>query len=206
KESDAQWQREDSSGIRAIGLLGSDIYDKLMILRALRPQFRDVVFFTNNYDAHFERRDDWDVTHNLVIVSPFGSTVPEIYVENRHVPPFRDSNQTSTYIGTLVATGKMQPEDAQWLTWQPRIFEIGRRGAYDLSAPWYRWRPDESKMVFESLYGKNRNPKRWFHEWLVAPGVKWRLIVIALAVLAMVAWISVSIARRTLPGGGTAFE
>src|SRR5207244_10909855 len=39
-----------------------------------------------------------------------------------------------------------------------------------------------------------------------APGVIWRLILIALAVLAMAAWISVSIARRTLPGGGTALE
>src|SRR6476646_7222188 len=141
KEHDAQWQREDGSGIRAIGLLGSDVYDKLMILRALRPQFPDAVFFTNNYDAHLERRDDWYVTHNLVIASPFGSTVPEIYIEQRHVPPFRDNNQTSMYLGTLVATGRMTEEEAKYLSWQPRIFEISRRGAYDLSPPWYRWRP-----------------------------------------------------------------
>src|SRR5439155_13491316 len=94
KEDDVRFQREDSSRIRAIGLLGSDIYDKLMILRALRPQFPDAVFFTNNYDAHFERRDDWADTHNLVIASPFGSTVPETYIEQRPVPPFRDNNQT----------------------------------------------------------------------------------------------------------------
>ena len=206
KEHHVQWQREDGSGIRAIGLLGSDVYDKLMILRALRPQFPEAVFFTNNYDAHLERRDDWDVTHNLVIASPFGSTVPEIYVENRRVPPFRDSNQTSMYVGTLVATTKMKVEDAEWLTWQPRIFEIGRRGAYDLSPPWYRWGPGESKMVFESRYGKTEKTNAWFRDWLFAPGVIWRLIVIALAMLAMVAWISVSIARRTLPGGGTAPE
>ena len=39
----------------AIGLLGADVYDKMMILRALRPEFPAAVFFTNNYDAHFER-------------------------------------------------------------------------------------------------------------------------------------------------------
>ena len=206
KEHHAQWQREDGSGIRAIGLLGSDVYDKLMILRALRPQFPDAVFFTNNYDAHFERRDDWDATHNLVIASPFGSTVPEIYVANRDVPPFRDSNQTSMYVGTLVATNKMNSDDAKWLMWQPRIFEISRRGAYDLSPPWYRWGPGESKMVFESSYGKTEKTNTWFRDWLFGPGVVWRLIVIALAMLAMAAWISVSIARRTLPGGGTAPE
>src|SRR5438094_297118 len=110
-----------------------------MILRALRPHFPGTVFLTNNYDAHFERRDDWDDTRNLVIASPFGSTVPEIYIERRHIPPFRDNNQTSMYVGTLVATTKMKGEDAKWLSWQPRIFEIGRRGAYDLSPPWCRW-------------------------------------------------------------------
>ena len=75
-----------------------------------------------------------------------------------------------------------------------------------LSPPWYRWRPGESKMVFESRYGKDEKTKMWFRDWLFAPGVIWRLIVIALAVLAMAAWISMSIARRTLPGGGTALE
>ena len=40
----------------------------------------------------------------------------------------------------------------------------------------------------------------------LGPGVIRRLIIIALAVLAMAAWISVTIARRTLPGGGTAVE
>ena len=206
KEDNTRLQQDDGSGIRAIGLLGSDIYDKLMILRALRPQFPGAIFFTNNYDAHFERRDDWDVTHNLIIASPFGSTVPEIYVEHRQIPPFRDSNQTSMYVGTLVATTKMKDEDAEWLKWQPRLFEISRRGAYDLSPPWYRLRPGESKIVFESRYGKNANTKTWFRDWLFGPGVIWRLILISLAVLAMAAWISVSIARRTSPGGGTALE
>ena len=61
-------------------------------------------------------------------------------------------------------------------------------------------------MVFESRYGKDENTKMWFRDWLFAPGVIWRLIIIALAVLAMAAWISLSIARRTLSGGGTALE
>jgi hypothetical protein len=205
KEDNTRWQREDGLGIRAIGLLGSDIYDKLMILRALRPQFPDAVFFTNNYDAHFERRDDWDATHNLVIASPFGSTVPKIFIEQRHIPPFRDNNQTSMYIGTLVATGRMTEQEAQNLSWQPRIFEISRRGAYDLNPFFYRWRPGEQK-VFDSRYGENEKTNMWFRDWLFAPGVIWRLIIIALAVLAMAAWISLSFARRTLPGGGTALE
>src|SRR5262245_31917449 len=201
--------REDGLGIRAIGLLGSDIYDKLMILRALRPQFPDAVFFTNNYDAHFERRDDWDVTHNLVIASPFGSTVPQIFIGQKRnipqIPPFRDNNQTSMYVGTLVGTGRMTEEDVRYLSWQPRIFEIGRQGAYGLSPPEYRWDSGKWKTVFESRYGKSENANRWFRDWL-SPGVIWWLIIIALTVLATAGWISVTIARRTLHGGGTAIE
>jgi hypothetical protein len=109
------------------------------------------------------------------------------------------------YVGTLVATGRMTEEEAEYLSWQPHIFEIGRRGGYDLRRSWYRWDPDKSKKV-ESRYGKNENTKTWFRDWLIAPGVVRRLIVTALTVLAMAAWISVSIARRTLPGGGTALK
>jgi hypothetical protein len=194
KEKNARWRRKHGSGIRAIGLLGSDIYDKLMILRALRPQFPDAVFFTNNYDAHFERRDDWGDAHNLIVASPFGSALPETFSQ-QHIAPFRDTNQTATYVGTLVATGRMTKQEAEYLSWQPRIFEISRHGAYDLSEPWY-------------LEGKNLSVsnKRWFRDWLFAHGVRLRLIIMALMVLAMVAWVSVTIARRTLSGGGTAIE
>jgi hypothetical protein len=194
KEDNARWQREDGFGIRAVGLLGSDIYDKLMILRALRPQFPNAIFFTNNYDAHFERRDDWDDTHNLIIVSPFGSVLPETYSQ-QHIAPFRDNNQTSIYVGTLIATGKMDENVANYLSWQTRIFEISRHGAYDLSEPWY-------------LEGKDLSvsKKTWFRDWLFAPGVIWKLILITLAMLGMAVLISVTIARRTLPGGGTAVQ
>ena len=220
KETNARWKQDGGNGIRAIGLLGADIYDKLMILRALRPEFRSVVFFTNNYDAHFERRDDWDDARNLIIVSPFGRSLPETYSQ-QHVAPFRDSNQTSMYTGTLVATGKMDGLDADYLSWQPRVFEISRRGAYDLSPEWY-------------LAGKNlsHSNKNWFRDWLFPtwdrekrnlaqfPGVKWqnwllavhviwsspmfwRLVIGALALLAIAAWISVTVASPELPGGGT---
>ncbi len=49
KNKDQIWRREDGHPrIRAIGLLGTDVFDKLMILRALRPEFPDAVFFAHN--------------------------------------------------------------------------------------------------------------------------------------------------------------
>ena len=205
KEDNARWKRQDGYGIRAIGLLGADVYDKMMILRALRHEFPAAVFFTNNYDAHFERLDTWADTHNLVIVSPFGNSLPEIYLQQR-IAPFRDNNQTSMYVGTLIATERMSNEEVESLQWQTRIFEIGRYGAYDLSPPWYLWRPSDSKFVVERNYKRDQNEKTWFREWLLSPGVISGLIIIALSILVMAAWISVSIARRRLPGGGTAIE
>jgi hypothetical protein len=222
KEANARWQREDHNdlGLRAIGLLGSDVYDKLMILRALRPQFRNVIFFTNNYDAHFERRDDWGDTRNLIIASPFGGAPPENF-EHRPVAPFRDNNQTSMYVGTLVATGRMAEDEADSLSWQPRIFEISRHGAYDLSPPWYVDQRDLSKAT-----------QNWFRDWLFPTWSQeeqnlvkthgsasldwhlasrviwssrnfWLIIIGAIALLAIAAWISVTIASPRLKGGGT---
>src|SRR4029077_5651098 len=63
KKQDIIWRRHGAS-IGEIGLLGSDIYDKLMILRALRPEFPDAIFFTNNYYANFERHAEWAGVHN----------------------------------------------------------------------------------------------------------------------------------------------
>lgn len=177
-------QDENKGRIRAIGLLGADIYDKLMILRALRPEFPDAIFFTNNFDAHFERRADWSDVRNLVIVSPFGSTLPGDWQLN--TAPFRDSAQTAMYAGTLVATGKMDEKTALKFTRHPKIFEIGRRGAWDLS--------------------RSAPNKTWFRNWLASFRVQWRLTITAIALVAMIGWISMSIVDRTLPGGGSSWE
>src|SRR4029077_3791212 len=45
--------RMNGTGIEAIGVLGSDIYDKLEILHALRARLRAKVFFTTGLDARF---------------------------------------------------------------------------------------------------------------------------------------------------------
>jgi hypothetical protein len=190
KDKDTRWWRKGEGGIRAIGLLGSDIYDKLMILRALRPEFRDAIFFTNNFDAHFERREDWGDVRNLVVASPFGSTLPRIEQEDhtllfeQRVAPFRDNNQTSMFAGTLAATGRLDPVTVLNISRKPRIFEIGRRGSVEL----------------------NQENSRWFRDWLRSEGVWWHLSLAAVALLLMVGWISSSSVDRRLPGGGSSGE
>jgi hypothetical protein len=162
--------RRREGGIRAIGLLGSDIYDKLMILRALRPEFPDAIFFTNNFDAHFERRADWPDVHNLVIVSPFGSTLPGKWQPN--AAPFRDNIQTSMYTGTLVATGFMPAQTASSLA-VPKIFEVSRRGAYDFDAP--------------------KQQTHWFLDWLGTGDRPFWLAVTGILVIGFAFWLKLMV-------------
>jgi hypothetical protein len=188
KQEDASRQRGGDSGLRAIGLLGSDIYDKLMILRALRPEFPDAIFFTNNYDAHFEQRDEWEDAHNLVIASPFSGTLsPE---RQKRLAPFRDSNQTSMYAGTLAAMGVIT--DLREIVRQPHIFEISRKGAEELIKV-----PDPASALLP-----NPVEADGFSAWLGAPGVRGSLAMVGIGLFLMAGWIVLSMVDRKLAGGG----
>ena len=146
---------EEGEGARAIGILGTDPYDALLIIKALRPAFPHAIFFTVDLDARHLHQSEYKSTRNMVIASPFG-----LQLEGglqRDVPPFRSSYQTSAYLATLravqfvvcqpddrpssgatsCASGYrvgLTPEDRIYDSGShPRIFEVGRDGAVDLS-------------------------------------------------------------------------
>jgi hypothetical protein len=122
--------RQNSGGLRAVGLLGSDVYDKLELLRALRPLLPEASFFTNNLDARFAHPDEWNETHNLVVVSAFRLSLPQY----ENVPPFRDSGQTALFAATLEAMDQIHAGNPA-IPQSPLIFEIGRKGPIELSIP-----------------------------------------------------------------------
>jgi hypothetical protein len=144
--------------IRAFGVLGTDAYDKLLILQALRAQFPDVLVFTTDMDARLLHPQQLEWTHNAIIASGFGlQLLPQL---QRDIPPFRDTYQTSLYLSTMIAVSharhlaamgssadacrSAKPEDekkcfgitqadiSNWLS-SPRVFEIGRKTAFDFS-------------------------------------------------------------------------
>src|SRR5947208_16881480 len=115
----------------------------------------------------------------------------------------------------------MAKEGADSLSGEPRMFESSRRGAYDRSPAWY--------LEGENLAKSN---KSWFRDWLFPTWGReeqnlakthrsnsldwhlasrviwssptfWLLVVGALALLAIVSWISVTIASPRLKGGRT---
>ena len=135
------------NGTKAIGIVGSDLYDKLLILQALRSRFKDKIFFTTDLDARYLHADQKDWARNLVVASNFGLSLrPEL---QQSALPFRDGYQTAIYLATLMALqdGKeatgWNDKMKEWL--HPQVFEIGRTEAVHLASPtvkdltaWYK--------------------------------------------------------------------
>lgn len=114
--------------IRAIGVMGVDVYDKLLILRALRNEFPNALFFTTDLDARLWHHTELPFTRNLIVASSYGLQLHDMWQQD--IPPFRSTYQTSVFVATLQALDVCKKDLS---TIRPRIFEIGRRGAYDLS-------------------------------------------------------------------------
>ena len=146
---------DEGEGARAIGIFGTDPYDSLLIIKALRPAFPHAIFFTVGLDARHLHPSEYKWTRNMVIASPFGLQLDGGL--QRDVPPFRSSYQTSAYFATLQAVGHVMcrreqqagaprgpcttayraaltPEDRFYDAGShTRLFEVGRNGAVDVS-------------------------------------------------------------------------
>ena len=150
-------EAKNGEEFKAIGVLGSDVYDKLLILQALRPAFPRAVFFTTDLNARLAYPAQWLSTRNLIIASHYGLELqPALQTP---IPPFRDSYQTSLFYSVLWAMEHFVPSsnadcaDCFQLRadmdkpqpqvfsahGQPRLYEIGRHGPFDISTdpgPW----------------------------------------------------------------------
>jgi hypothetical protein len=120
--------------LRAIGVLGQDVYDKLILIQALRESFPDAIFFTDTLDARYLNPAVLGYTRNLVVASPFGLEL------NRNLQlgatPFRSSEQAAIFLATQVA---LSPDGGSLDHLQhqlhPLLFEIGRTYAVPLVMP-----------------------------------------------------------------------
>jgi hypothetical protein len=130
QQRDAEFQRRGAGGITAIGVLGGDAYDKLLVLRALRPAFPEALFFTTDLDARLADQGEIAATRNLLIASSFDLQLrPE---RQGDIPPFRDNYQTAAFLSTQVAVSRGIGDCCEipnW-DWTARVFEIGRGGAF----------------------------------------------------------------------------
>ncbi|MCP4895873.1 MAG: hypothetical protein GY906_02775, partial [bacterium] len=129
---------------KIIGVVGSDVYDKQLILQALRARFPRAVFFTTDLDARLTHNNQYHWSRNLLIASSFGLSLNQSL--QGAIPPFRGSYQTSTFLACQLALGPIQLKDPETGTSVPlsskhiekhlvvpRLYEVARGGAYDIS-------------------------------------------------------------------------
>jgi len=133
--------KQKGERIKAIGVMGTDFYDKYLVLQALRPRFLDAIFFTTDLDARMLYPDNFKWTRNLVVASNFNLSLRKDHGVDiqGEVPPFRDNYPTSVFLAVLRAFADERYLDStandrtvKYLINesieepQPLIFEIGR--------------------------------------------------------------------------------
>jgi len=165
-------EKTKEGGIKAIGILGNDTYDKLLILQALHKKFPKVIFFTTDLDARLLHPDEKEWARNLIVASPFGLKLHDDL--QKSTPPFRDNYQTAKYLSTKLAVLCWQGEREaceehnihneqhqkyfkvkdliKKIESSPRLFEIGNHGAVDLSL---------AKNEQNSVWEKNSDDNIW---------------------------------------------
>ncbi len=158
----------------AIGVLGTDTSDKLLILRGLRKTFPCVQYFTTELDAALFAPEQYQVTRNLLVASGLDLQLPKEYQGT--ILPFRDSGQTSVYLATLKAVEFFGPDEDHDLVHpqSPGIFEIGRSGPMLLTPALDTW-SSSSNTHQSSPSPQIRAPAR--NEW------KWISPVLAVVVV-----------------------
>ncbi len=124
----ARTLRRHDGQLDVIGVVGSDTYDKLVVLQALRERFPQAIFFTTDLDARLFHPADFRWNHNLLVASSFGLELDR-GLQDR-VPPFRDSYQTATFLAAQMALAEvalgagtqLPPEDLAPM--QPEVRQI----------------------------------------------------------------------------------
>lgn len=118
--------------VKAVGVLGTDVYDKLLVLQALHDRFPRALFFTTDLDARYMHASAYPFTRNLVVASGFG--LESELKGNIETPPFRDNYQAATFFAIQLAldrTGVLRKKLNECC--DPLLFEVGQDKAYELS-------------------------------------------------------------------------
>jgi len=168
-------------GIQAVVVLGGDIYDKLQILRTLRPRLSGALFLTNGLDARYGHPDEWEETRNLIVAASYPLQVDwkkKMFKRDEPLfPPFRDSVQTATYWAARHAIntdGKLQRGHVG-------LYEIGKSGPV---------------LLREAKPGDPAHPGLHWQKRDLPWHSHWGADLIAVAMLVLMAWLLLRYTRE----------
>lgn len=160
---DAAYRRNGESGIGAIGVLGVDAYDKLLVLQALKSRMPYKLYFSTDLDARMLQRGQAQTTRNLILAAPYGLTLTRALQQD--VPPFRDSLQSAVFISVLAALAP-QSFDAKRAKFDysksellsPGIYEVGISGFIPLASRLTASRPASCEAPTQSQSDRGVRP------------------------------------------------
>ncbi|CAN7544866.1 hypothetical protein LJR277_003727 [Pseudomonas sp. LjRoot277] len=160
---DATYRRNGESGIGAIGVLGVDAYDKLLVLQALKSRMPYKLYFSTDLDARMLQRGQAQTTRNLILAAPYGLTLTRALQQD--VPPFRDSLQSAVFISVLAALAP-QSFDAKRAKFDysksellsPGIYEVGISGFIPLASRLTASRPASCEAPTQSQSERGVRP------------------------------------------------
>lgn len=143
KDSDAD---PGKPPIAAIGVVGFDVHDKLLVLQALHAGFEDRIFFTTDMDARFVHPRVLPFTRNLIVATSLPLEVQGTRRDSGHgIEPassyFRDVYQSAAYLAARQAAcldracRLHEARDVQSRLEKPLLYEIGRTEAVMLDSP-----------------------------------------------------------------------
>lgn len=138
-ELDTHLRRRGAGRVAAVGVLGGDVYDKLILLQALHRPLHGAVFFTTDLDARLWHPGQYRYTRNLLVASAWDVQLEERLAAlpgGQHLlAPFRDGYQRAVYeaVRTGLTTAGLGAGTGVFTAAPPaQVFEIGRRGPVKL--------------------------------------------------------------------------
>jgi hypothetical protein len=129
-----EWE-EPKTVVRAIGMIGTDVHDKLVLAQVLREAFPDRVLFTTDLDARLMHPDAIRYMRNLVVASSL-PLVFELEPQRPGIAPFRDAYQSAAFLSTRYAVAAAEDDGANRLNQElgkRHLYEIGRDGEVELN-------------------------------------------------------------------------
>lgn len=102
---------------RAIGIIGSDVYDKITVLQAIKPLLPEAVFFTTDLDQQFLHPNTSGAAKNLLVASSQDLEPEPLTSKGRQwkfgtvIPPyFRDIYQCHLFDSLIHAIQSVDPQ------------------------------------------------------------------------------------------------